>query len=128
MATCLALSIAFAILILIFSVYGNRTKHHRKKIENQKNGIVQKKTIVLTKEIFRKESLINWVLENMNNPDSRTYDLMESKMNELILAINQTHLNFIFYFPEISSFIIEKSINGDFKNSIIFLLNLDLQI
>jgi hypothetical protein len=53
---------------------------------------------------------------------------MESKMNELILAINQTHLNLIFYFPEISSFIIEKSINGDFKNAIIFLLNLDLQI
>lgn len=128
MATCLALSIAFAILILIFSVYGNRTKHYRKKIENQKNGIVQKKTIVLTKEIFRKESLINWVLENMNNPDSRTYDLMESKMNELVLAINLTHLNFIFYFPEISCFIIEKSINGDFKNAIIFLLNLDLQI
>lgn len=46
-----------------------------RKSRIKKNGIVQKKTIVLTKEIFRKESLINWVLENMNNPDSRTYDL-----------------------------------------------------
>ena len=72
--------------------------------------------------------MTNWVLENMNNPDTGTCDLMESKMNELMLAINQTHLNFIFYFPEISSFIIEKSINGDFKNANIFLLNLDLQI
>ena len=49
-------------------------------------------------------------------------------MNEIILSINQTHLNFIFYFPEISSFIIEKSINGDFKNAIIFLLKLELQV
>jgi hypothetical protein len=66
--------------------------------------------------------MINWVLENMNNPNTRICDLMESKMTEFILAINQTRLNFIFYFPEISSFIIEKSINGDFKNAIIFLL------
>jgi len=129
LATCLVLSIALAILNphITNSVYGNRTKHYRKKIENQKNGIVQKKTIVLPK-LQKRIQLINWVLENMNNPDTRTCDLMESKMNELILAINQTHLNLIFYFPEISSFIIEKSINGDFKNAIIFLLNLDLQI
>ena len=64
----------------------------------------------------------------MNNPDTRICDLMESKMKEFILAINQTHLNFIFYFPEISSFINEKSINDDFKNAIIFLLNLALQV
>jgi hypothetical protein len=129
LATCLVLSIALAILNphITNSVYGNRTKHYRKKIENQKNGILQKKTIVLPK-LQKRIQLINWVLENMNNPDTRTCDLMESKMNELILAINQTHLNLIFYFPEISSFIIEKSINGDFKNAIIFLLNLDLQI
>ena len=36
------------------SVYGNRTKHYRKKIENQKNRIVQKKMIVLTKRSSEK--------------------------------------------------------------------------
>jgi hypothetical protein len=35
--------------------------------------------------------LINWVLENMKKPDIQICDLIESKMNEIILKINQTH-------------------------------------
>lgn len=34
--------------------------------------------------------LINWVLEN-KNPDIQICDLIEYKMNEIILTINQTH-------------------------------------
>ena len=35
--------------------------------------------------------MINWVLENMKNPDVEICNLIESKMNEIILKINQTH-------------------------------------
>ena len=35
--------------------------------------------------------LINWVLDNMKNPDFPICELIESKMNEIILKINQTH-------------------------------------
>jgi hypothetical protein len=102
----------------------------QKEIKESKKWLsIEKDDSTYKKDLAKIIQLINWVLENMNNPDTRICDLMESKINdEFILGINRTHLNFIFYFPEISSFIIEKSINGDFKNAIIFLLNLDLQI
>jgi hypothetical protein len=35
--------------------------------------------------------LINWVLENMKKTDLRICEVMESKMNEIIDKINQTH-------------------------------------
>jgi hypothetical protein len=35
--------------------------------------------------------LINWVLENMKKPDIQICNLIESKMSEIILKINQTH-------------------------------------
>jgi len=35
--------------------------------------------------------LINWVLENMKNPNIYICDLIESKMNELIETINKTY-------------------------------------
>jgi hypothetical protein len=46
--------------------------------------------------IYRREhskriELINWVLENMKKRDLRICDVMESKMHETILKINQTH-------------------------------------
>jgi hypothetical protein len=117
LATCLAVFIALAILNphITNSVYGNRRKHYRKKIEESKKWLSREKDdSTYKRDLEKRIQLINWVLENMNNPDTRICDFIESKMNELILAINQTHLNFIFYFPEISSFIIEKSINVRF--------------
>jgi hypothetical protein len=44
--------------------------------------------------------LINWVLQNMKNPDFPICELIESKMNKVVLTINQTHeylrpINFI---------------------------------
>jgi hypothetical protein len=35
--------------------------------------------------------LINWVLDNMKNPDISICELMESKMNEAVMKINKTH-------------------------------------
>ncbi|MDW0254668.1 MAG: hypothetical protein QOA13_11280 [Nitrososphaeraceae archaeon] len=35
--------------------------------------------------------LINWVLQNMKNPDFPICELIESKMNKVVLTINQTH-------------------------------------
>jgi len=35
--------------------------------------------------------LINWVLDNMKNSDFPICELIESKMNEVILKINHTH-------------------------------------
>jgi hypothetical protein len=46
--------------------------------------------------IYRREhskriELTNWVLDNMKNSDFPICELIESKMNEIILKINQTH-------------------------------------
>jgi hypothetical protein len=45
--------------------------------------------------IYRREhskriELINWVLENIKKPDIQIYDLIESKMNEIIDTVNKT--------------------------------------
>jgi hypothetical protein len=45
--------------------------------------------------IYRREhskriELINWILENMKKPDIQICDLIESKMNEIILKLMET--------------------------------------
>jgi conjugal transfer/entry exclusion protein len=42
------------------------------------------------RDLQKRIELINWVLENMNNPDIHICNLVESKMNEIIDIINQT--------------------------------------
>jgi hypothetical protein len=46
---------------------------------------------VYKRDLITRIELINWVLENMKNPDLKICDLMESKMNDTILRINQTN-------------------------------------
>ncbi len=46
---------------------------------------------VYKRDLIARIELINCVLENMKKPDLRTCDVMESKMHETILKINQTH-------------------------------------
>ena len=46
---------------------------------------------VYKRDLLKRIELINWVLEYMKNPDVEICDLMESKMNGVILKINQTH-------------------------------------
>jgi hypothetical protein len=46
---------------------------------------------VYKRDLEKRIELINWVLENMKNPGVEICGLIESKMNEIILAINQTY-------------------------------------
>jgi hypothetical protein len=43
------------------------------------------------RDLAKRIELINWVLENMNNPDIPICDSIESRMCDIILKINQTH-------------------------------------
>jgi hypothetical protein len=43
------------------------------------------------RDLAKRIELINWVLENMKKSDIYICALIESKMNEIILTINQTH-------------------------------------
>ena len=43
------------------------------------------------RDLEKRIELINWVLENMKNPDIQICSLIKSKMNEIILTINQTY-------------------------------------
>jgi hypothetical protein len=46
---------------------------------------------VYKRDLEKRIELINWVIENMKNPGIEICGLIESKMNEIILAINQTY-------------------------------------
>lgn len=46
---------------------------------------------VYKRDLLKRVELINWVLYKMKNPEVEICELMESKMNEVILKINQTH-------------------------------------
>ena len=43
------------------------------------------------RDLKKRIELINWVLENMKNPDVHICSLIESRMNETIQEINKTH-------------------------------------
>jgi len=43
------------------------------------------------RDLQKRIELINWVLENMKNPNLQICEVMESRMNDVILKINQTH-------------------------------------
>lgn len=42
------------------------------------------------RDLSKRIELINWVLENMKRPNVQICELMESRLNEIILKINQT--------------------------------------
>jgi hypothetical protein len=52
---------------------------------------VDKADGVYKRDLTKRIELVNWVLEKMKNPEIKICELMESKMNEVILEINQTH-------------------------------------
>ena len=43
------------------------------------------------RDLQKRIELLNWVLENMKNPNIEICSLIESKMNDIILAINKTY-------------------------------------
>lgn len=59
------------------------------KSQRQLNG--PNDDTIYRRDRSKRIELINWVLENMKNPDIQICELMESRMNEIILTINQTH-------------------------------------
>jgi hypothetical protein len=46
---------------------------------------------IYRRDHIKRIELINWVLENMKNPDIHICDIIESRMSEIIMAINRTH-------------------------------------
>ena len=51
----------------------------------------EKEESTYKRDLKKRIELINWVLENMKNPDVQICSLIESRMNENIQAINQTY-------------------------------------
>ena len=60
----------------------------QKEIEESKRWI-DTADGVYKRDLITRIELINWVLENMNNPYIPICDLIESKMNVIIHKINQ---------------------------------------
>ena len=64
----------------------------QKEIEESKTWLNrEKEESTYKRNLKRRIELINWVLENIKNPDIQICILIESRMNEIILAINKTY-------------------------------------
>ena len=65
----------------------------QKEIEESKKWIGQEydDNSTYKQDLKKRIELINWVLDNMKNPDVKICSLIESKMNKIILSINQTY-------------------------------------
>ena len=63
----------------------------QKEIEESKRWIeVEKDDSTYKRDLKKRIELINWVLENMKNPDIFICEIIESKMNEIIDKINES--------------------------------------
>ena len=49
----------------------------------------EKEESTYKQDLKKRIELINWVLENMKNPDVEICSLIESRMNNVVLTINQ---------------------------------------
>jgi hypothetical protein len=63
----------------------NEIKDSKRWIEIEKDESTYKR------DLKKRVELINWVLDNMKNPNIQICEILESKMNDTILKINQTH-------------------------------------
>ena len=64
----------------------------QKEIEESKKWLDREnEESTYKRDLQKRIELINWVLENMKNPDIYICALIESKMNETIDIINQTY-------------------------------------
>ena len=62
------------------------------RIEDSKRWFnLEKDESTNKRDLAKRIELINWVLENMKNPDTKICELIESTMNEVILKINKTY-------------------------------------
>jgi hypothetical protein len=61
------------------------------EIEESKRWLnLEKDESTYKRDLVKRIELINWVLENIKNPDIQICELIESKMIEIIDIINQT--------------------------------------
>ena len=51
----------------------------------------EKEESTYKRDLKKRIELINWILENMKNPNVQIYELMESRLREIISKINQTY-------------------------------------
>ncbi len=64
----------------------------QKELEDSKRWFeVQKAESTYRRDLRKRIELINWVLENMKNPDVPICDNIESRMSEIIMASNRTY-------------------------------------
>jgi hypothetical protein len=62
----------------------------QKDIEESKRWL-DKADGVYKRDLVKRIELINWVLDNMKNPDTFVCQIIETKMNEIIDKINKTN-------------------------------------
>ena len=62
----------------------------QQEIEESKRWLnLEKDESTYKRELAKRIELINWVLENMKNPEIIICELIESKMNEIIDTVNK---------------------------------------
>ena len=69
----------------IDQILQNEIQESKRWLETEKDESTYKR------DLQKRIELINWVLENMKNPNIQICNLIELKMNGIILKINQTH-------------------------------------
>ena len=62
-------------------------KHEIQESQRALDGPID--DVIYRRDHSKRIELINWVLENMKNPDISICEIIESKMNEIIDRINQ---------------------------------------
>jgi hypothetical protein len=64
----------------------------QKEIDESKRWLdLETEETTYKRDLQKRIELINWILERMNDPNVQICDLIESKMNEIILKTNQTY-------------------------------------
>ena len=69
----------------IEQILQNEIKDSKRWIEVEKDESTYKRNLK------KRVELINWTLDNMKNSDTDICSVIETRMNEIILKINQTH-------------------------------------
>ena len=63
----------------------------QKEIEDTQRWLnLEREEGTYKRDLAKRIELINWVLENMKKPNVQICELMESRLNQIILKINQT--------------------------------------
>ena len=69
----------------IDQILQNEIQESKRWLETEKDESTYKR------DLQKRIELINWVLENMKNPNIQICILIESKISEIIMSINQTY-------------------------------------